>query len=291
MAQGNLSTVPAGGDHEGDRDPIGDVEPAGGADDDGARACALARLRDAQGSGHPISAPWAPQRLPSASRPARSGAGSTRAYRGRAPPAVGHRRRMTWMPTSAGRATQRRRGGNGWRPEPCRRCARSRRCWHVTSSPAIAPSCAKASKPAGATRSTCGGNPRVATNCGRPTTSSLTCRCCSREPSGPAGRGPPCSSTAGHGRSWGGRSPSTPRRPLSCPPSVRPSGSTPVVGRSAGVPSDLAPRLRSGVRRPGVLSQACGVLAVRLDPPPPYTPHLKGKVERLHRTIVHLVPG
>ncbi len=56
VAQGNLSTVPAGGDHEGDRDPIGDVEPAGGADDDGARACALARLRDAQGSGHPISA-------------------------------------------------------------------------------------------------------------------------------------------------------------------------------------------------------------------------------------------
>ncbi len=36
----------------------------------------------------------------------------------------------------------------------------------------------------------------------------------------------------------------------------------------------------------GVLEQACGLLAVRLAPTPPYSPHLKGKVERLHGTIV-----
>jgi len=36
----------------------------------------------------------------------------------------------------------------------------------------------------------------------------------------------------------------------------------------------------------GAIEQACAVLAVRLAPVPPYSPHLKGKVERLHGTIV-----
>ena len=56
-------------------------------------------------------------------------------------------------------------------------------------------------------------------------------------------------------------------------------------GPFGGLPAALRPD-RGLEFVAGVLSQACGVLAVRLDPAPPYTPHLKGKVERLHRTIV-----
>ena len=35
-----------------------------------------------------------------------------------------------------------------------------------------------------------------------------------------------------------------------------------------------------------VLKQACGVLGIRLAPTPPFSLHLKGKVERLHRSVV-----
>jgi len=36
----------------------------------------------------------------------------------------------------------------------------------------------------------------------------------------------------------------------------------------------------------GVLANACGVLAIRLAPTPGYSPHLKGKIERLHASLV-----
>jgi len=56
-------------------------------------------------------------------------------------------------------------------------------------------------------------------------------------------------------------------------------------GPFGGIPARLRPD-RGLEFVAGALEQACGVLAIHLDPAPPYSPTLKGKVERLHGTIV-----
>lgn len=56
-------------------------------------------------------------------------------------------------------------------------------------------------------------------------------------------------------------------------------------GPFGGIPARLRPD--GGLEfAAGALEQACGVLAIHLDPAPAYSPTLKGKVERLHGTIV-----
>jgi putative transposase len=55
-------------------------------------------------------------------------------------------------------------------------------------------------------------------------------------------------------------------------------------GPFGGIPSSL--RCDGGLEFAAeVLTRACAVLAIRLAPTRPYSPHLKGKVERLHGTI------
>jgi putative transposase len=56
-------------------------------------------------------------------------------------------------------------------------------------------------------------------------------------------------------------------------------------GPFAGLPATLRPD-RGLEFAADALEQACGVLGVALVPTPPFSPHLKGKVERLHRSIV-----
>lgn len=56
-------------------------------------------------------------------------------------------------------------------------------------------------------------------------------------------------------------------------------------GPFGGVPASLRPD-RGLEFAAHVLRQACGVLAIHLDPAPPYQPHLKGKVERINRTLI-----
>jgi putative transposase len=56
-------------------------------------------------------------------------------------------------------------------------------------------------------------------------------------------------------------------------------------GPFGGLPASIRPD-RGLEFAADVLEQACGVLAVRLDPAPPYRPNLKGKIERLHGSLV-----
>lgn len=77
----------------------------------------------------------------------------------------------------------------------------------------------------------------------------------------------------------------------------RPSSATVIaaLGKSVRVDADKGPfggvpatiRPDGGLEfAAGVLRQACGLLAIRLSPTPDYSPHLKGKVERLQGSLV-----
>lgn len=59
-------------------------------------------------------------------------------------------------------------------------------------------------------------------------------------------------------------------------------------GPFAGLPTTLRPD-RGLEFASEALEQACGVLGVHLSPTPAYTPHLKGKVERLHASLVTML--
>lgn len=56
-------------------------------------------------------------------------------------------------------------------------------------------------------------------------------------------------------------------------------------GPFGGVPATLRPD-RALEFAAQVLRQACGILGIHLAPAPPYQPQLKGKVERLNRTLI-----
>ena len=56
-------------------------------------------------------------------------------------------------------------------------------------------------------------------------------------------------------------------------------------GPFGGLPATIRPD-RGLEFAAGVMEQACGLLAIRLAPTPGYSPHLKGKIERLHGSIV-----